>query len=431
MQRLVDDLHTERGATAITNHRQSLSQMDATTAPGTSNNSFVASAGRSDRLSTLKPAKYELTADFDVWWPSFQAYAECQGVPRTNAKAFVLGFMGESTLASVRRAMGDTQYDSFDALYNDLKSCFEVTDVSVSELRARFNNRNQFANESLTSYYNDLWDWVERIDRVKRIKGSLDEEVVTRFIEGIHDRYVQAKMNELAQRAAMAFRWLQNLRCSCSTPSSMDSGANKSGQYFETFRTCAAFRCPRAQLEKTYGIPKDAVNTVAKGPSGLHAQPYRSDEYARFMSDVDVKNVNFGRAYYTEYNSDDNSDQMTTNFSSNDNNYENNCDYNYDNSSYSSIASTCGIGINSLHAGTHTQAPHVSSARQPDTFGNFGKRSRDGPLCFACSQFGHISSQCPNKQQRMTTIQQRAPAQQPSHQTTTIQPPAQRPPPTQ
>ena len=222
MQRAVESLKSAHSTTTTSsNGRAQPSMADASTAPSAQDGSMLRATSRVDRVATLKPSKFEVNMDFESWWPSFTAYAECQAVQVGNINAFLLGFMGESAVASVRRSIKGTEYGSFDALYEDMKMCFAVTDVSAPQLLSRFSIRDQFSNESLTSYYNDLWDWVERIDKVRRFRTSMDEEVKTRFVEGLHDRFVQAKLSETEKRfeereraplqANEALRWAKEI----------------------------------------------------------------------------------------------------------------------------------------------------------------------------------------------------------------------------
>ncbi len=132
-----------------------------------------------ERVRTHKPNRYK---DGNIWWTSFEAYAVCQDVQLSGVNAFLLAFMDESSISLTRRQIKEVRFESLSAVYAHVRRCFEIQDVSASQLIAKLLLRDQYADESLLSYYNDLWDWVERIDRVKPFHSSLDEEVMMAFM---------------------------------------------------------------------------------------------------------------------------------------------------------------------------------------------------------------------------------------------------------
>ena len=311
------------------------------------------------KTSVPKPNKYELLVDFEMWWPQFASYAECQKVDSESLKQVLLSFMSEKAGAVARRAIKGTIYSSYETLYEDLRTCFAPSDVPAQQLVAKLAVRNQFADESLQSYSNDVWDWVERIDRVQPYDADLDQIVMKRFVDGLHNCQVLAKLKGLV-KARMFENRLPSARdvLAWAKEFSDDSGANRNGQYFQTYTTCAEYKRPSTPLERRREI---GVNSVL------------ANEYKKFMGD-DAKNVTFsspGNAYYQQ---DD-----------------------YESDMYCMSGQTSG-GSAQVNA-TQLQPSSITnnfSANKSYSGSNprYGVRN-----CYQCGKPGHLKSHCPEKQQ--------------------------------
>ena len=107
-----------------------------------------------------------MNSDFHTWWLRFKGFVELQETPIASIKPLLLTFMGDSVLRQVESTMEGKEYAE---LRDDLQAQLAICDASGFEIGAKFSTGDQFADETIDSYYAGLVEWARRRDRARSI----------------------------------------------------------------------------------------------------------------------------------------------------------------------------------------------------------------------------------------------------------------------
>ena len=231
---------------------------------------------RSGKVAARKPEVFSESMNIDEWIESLKAYLA--GTNPNAATDQVLIAQVKSFLSStaLKRVKHIFRYDVCD--WRQLKKWMELAfnrhGLKYETILAKFLVREQHADESFASYYEELW---ALCDELTALRGADDTDqaltetrVMNQFAQGIHDRLVRSDVKRYIAQHGM------NNICSMDVLEAASDVAKDHAveeQYAHTYRESVEFLNKRVE-EKNTKLKVSNVNLQSQRPD--HSTPKES-----------------------------------------------------------------------------------------------------------------------------------------------------------